>query len=252
MRTKIYLDNEEFLTGITLKDSQEAENNNMALHACLHEKDIVKNREIFASSLGLSLNHLVCLQQTHSSNFYKVELTDKGRGAHNMATAIQNTDAAYTYEPNLLLCCFTADCVPLTFYNKTTSLIGVIHSGWQGTVKEITRKVFSYLINYENCPPEDFYVYIGRALSQEKFEVDEDVAMQYKALGYGQEWITYSSLKKKYLIDNQQVVIKQCELTGIPFHQIRTDTTCTLKDKESFSYRQDKSCGRHLSFIMKK
>lgn len=252
MKTNIYLDNEEFISGITLKDDKEAESNNMALHACLDQKDIIKNREAFTSSLGLNLENLVCLQQTHSSNFQQVVLGDKGRGARTMDTAIQDTDAAYTYESNLVLCCFTADCVPITFYNKTTGIIGVIHSGWQGTVKEVTKKVFSYLISYESCPPEDFYVYIGRALSQEKFEVDEDVYLQYKALGYGQESISYSPLKKKYLIDNQQVVLKQCELTGILASQIGRDTTCTFKDDESFSYRQDKNCGRHLSFIMKK
>ena len=55
-----------------------------------------------------------------------------------MDTAIPDTDALYTYEPNLVLCSFTADCVPVIFYNEVNGLIGVIHSGWQGTVKEIT------------------------------------------------------------------------------------------------------------------
>ena len=61
-------------------------------------------------------------------------------------------------------------------------LIGVIHSGWQGTVKEITTKLFDHLIHVEQCDPKDFRVQIGAALSQEKFEVDEDVYVNSKTL----------------------------------------------------------------------
>ena len=40
-----------------------------------------------------------------------------------MDTAISNTDALYTLEPNLLLCSFTADCVPVIFIIKLMALL---------------------------------------------------------------------------------------------------------------------------------
>ncbi|HJF30571.1 MAG TPA: laccase domain-containing protein, partial [Sporosarcina psychrophila] len=46
-------------------------------------------------------------------------------------------------------------------------------------------------------------------------------------------------------------VKKQCEMAGIPAERISIDRTCTYIDPAGFSYRQDKKCGRHLSFIMK-
>ena len=169
-----------------------------------------------------------------------------------MDTAIADTDALYTYEPNLLLCSFTADCVPVIFYNEVNGLIGVIHSGWQGTVKEITSKLFEHLIQDEQCNPSDFHVQIGAALSQEKFEVDEDVYVKFKDLGYADDFMYYNDKTNKYHIDNQQTVKKQCELAGIPAEQITIDQTCTYLNPDGFSYRQDKQSGRHLSFIMKK
>ena len=42
----------------------------------------------------------------------------KGLGSYQSDTAIADTDALYTYEPNLLLCSFTVDCVPVIFYNE--------------------------------------------------------------------------------------------------------------------------------------
>lgn len=252
MKTNIYVNNENFIAGTTIKDKAEHEHNNMALHACENPDHIVGNRKKLAAYLHCKLDDFVCADQTHSSNFHRVTLDDKGRGAFQIDTAIKDTDALYTYEPNLLLCSFAADCVPVIFYNEVSGLIGVIHSGWQGTVKEISLKLFEHLKQGEQCNPNDFHVQIGAALSQEKFEVDEDVYLKFKDLGYADDFLYYNDQTYKYHIDNQQTVKKQCELAGIPAEQITINQTCTYVSPDGFSYRQDKKSGRHLSFIMKK
>ena len=235
-----------------MKDEAELEQNNIALHACENPDDIVESRKKLAASLRYELSDFVCANQTHSTNFHHVTLADKGRGAEQLDTAIAETDALYTYEPNLVLCSFTADCVPVIFYNEVNGLIGVIHSGWQGTVKEITLKLFKHLTQVEHCHPSDFHIQIGAALSQEKFEVDEDVYVKFKNLGYADEFTYYNDLTRKYHIDNQLTVQKQCELAGIPAEQIVIDRTCTYLSSNGFSYREDRACGRHLSFIVRK
>ncbi len=235
-----------------MKDEAGLEHNNMALHACENPDAIIKNRKKLAASLHCKLDNFVCANQTHSANFHRVTFDDKGRGAEQADTAIADTDALYTYEPNLVLCSFTADCVPVIFYNEVNGLIGVIHSGWQGTIKEITLKLFEHLTQIEHCNPSDLHVQIGAALSQEKFEVDEDVYVKFKDLGYANDYMYYNDDTRKYHIDNQLTVRKQCELAGIPAEQITMDQTCTYVDPNGFSYREDRLSGRHLSFIMKK
>lgn len=249
---KMYLNNKKFLAGMTMKDEFEAEKNNMALHVCENPGHVLANRRKLANTLNCGLKTFVCANQTHSSNFHKVTLADKGRGAEGMDTAINDTDALYTYEPNLLLCSFTADCVPVIFYNEMKGLVGVIHSGWQGTVKEITLKLFRHLVEMEQCEPQGFHIQIGAALSQEKFEVDEDVYVKFKDLGYAEDFMYFNDQTQKYHIDNQLTVKKQCELAGIPAEQIAIDRTCTFTSAKGFSYRQDKKCGRHMSFVMRK
>lgn len=252
MKTKLYMDTEKFLMGMTMRDPREFEENNMALHVCNSAAHVLENRKKLAKFLDCELDDFVCANQTHSSNFYKVTLAEKGHGARQLDTAIAHTDALYTYEPNLVLCSFTADCVPVIFYNEAKGLIGAIHSGWQGTVKEITSKLFQHLIEVEKCEPKDFHIQMGAALSQEKFEVDEDVYVKFKNLGYADDFIYYNEQTRKYHIDNQLTVKKQCELAGIPEKQIAVDRTCTYLSPEGFSYRQDKNAGRHMSFIMRK
>ena len=252
MTTNLYVNNDKFIVGMTMKDEAELEHNNMALHACENPDDIIENRKKLAKSLQCELSDFVCANQTHSANFHRVTLADKGRGAREIDTAIADTDALYTYEPNIVLASFTADCVPIIFYNEMNGLIGVIHSGWQGTVKEITLKLFEHLTQVEHCHPSDFHVQIGAALSQEKFEVDEEVYVKFKKLGYAEEFTYYNDLTRKYHIDNQLTVKKQCELAGIPAEQIVIDRTCTYVDLDGFSYREDKKSGRHLAFITRK
>lgn len=252
MNTKIYTNQPTYIAGMTLKDFMQEESNNMAFHVCQSEDAVLKNRETLANTLSVELNDFVCANQTHSANFYEVSRSEIGRGAVNQATEIKNTDALYTYEPNIMLCTLTADCVPVLFYHEKTGVIGAIHSGWQGTVKEITRKLFTYLIEVEKNEPTDFNVYIGMALSQEKFEVDDDVYEQFQQLQYADEFMYKNAKTNKFHIDNQLTVKQQCILTGIPESNIVIDRTCTFQDKRGFSYREDKQTGRHLSFIMRK
>ena len=252
MKVRFWLNNDNYTTGMTLRDNDDPECSNMALHVCRNKHDILNNRVELAKQLRCEVGDFVCAQQTHSNNFYKVTTEDRGRGSIEIKNAIADTDALYTREDNLLLCCFTADCVPVALIDEKTGIIGIVHSGWQGTVKEITPRLLKHLIQYEYCSPEDFKVYIGAALSKEKFEVDEGVYKKYQVLGYGSEYIDWDEKKGKYLIDNQMIVRKQCELHGIEPERIQVDRICTYLSDEGFSYRQDKKSGRHLTFIMKR
>jgi YfiH family protein len=252
MNYNLYSTPDNIIAGITMKDPAEPESGNMALHACENTESILENRRKLATFLSCGLDDFVSAYQCHSSNFRRVSQADKGRGSVTMGDAILNTDALYTFEPNLLLCCFTADCVPLILYGEADGLIGVIHSGWEGTSKEITPKVLEYIIRDENIDPQNLKIIIGPAISQAKFEVDRDVYDRFKALGYADEFMYYNERTGKYHIDNQLVVKRQCELLGIPTSNITMNRVCTHTSPDCFSHRRDKSCGRHLSFIIRK
>lgn len=252
MSTKIYVDQLSRIAGMSMKDNTREENNNMALHVCQSEAAVLANRKNLADSLSVDLNQFVFANQTHSANFYNVTKKEIGYGVLDQGTAIKNTDALYTYEPNIMLSILTADCVPIFFYHETTGVIGAVHSGWQGTVKEITKKLFTHLIEVEKNHPSGFHVYIGMALSQEKFEVDDDVYEKFLSLQYADKFIYKNIQSNKYHIDNQLTVKEQCLLTGIPERNIMIDRTCTFQDQRGFSYRENNQTGRHVSFIMRK
>lgn len=252
MTIQYHWNNSTIKAGITLKNDKYAEDNNMGLHVSNMPEVVVTNRERLAKMLGLPLTQFVCAEQTHSDQFYKVTAADMGRGALSMSDAILATDALYTFEKEIVLCSFTADCVPLTFYDDNSQLIGVIHSGWQGSVKEIAKKLFEHLIDTEKINPENLHVHLGPCISQNRFEVDADVMRKFSDLGYAQDYIEYKAETKKYHIDNQAVVTAQCQSVGIPLSQISVDQQCTFDGQAHFSHRQDRETGRHLSFIVRR
>ncbi|WP_107841419.1 peptidoglycan editing factor PgeF [Metasolibacillus meyeri] len=247
---QLYMNNEHFLAGITLQENGE-ESNNMAFYTSQNPQAVLQNRQQLANAIGYSLQDFVCPQQTHSANFQKITVQHKGNGAESQSSAIPQTDALYTYERGIVLSIFTADCVPIILTNAVTGLCAVIHSGWQGTVKEMTAKLLQQLIA-EGNNPADLHVQIGMALSQQRFEVDTDVYEQFQALGYVDDLMYFHEATQKYHIDNQLTVQKQILLAGVPLENIQIDRTCTYDAAHGFSYRQQRDCGRHMIFVVRK
>lgn len=249
---KFYINESNLVAGITLKDLTQPESNNMAFHTAEKATNVIENRSLLARQIRRSLRNFVCAEQTHSANIYKVKRADEGRGSVDAKTAIANTDALYTNEKDIVLCTFTADCVSVFFYNKQAEIIGIIHSGWSGTVQEITKKTLLHISEIENCHIVDFEIYIGTALSKKRFEVDMDVFILFEQLGYATPFIKYNEKTNKYHIDNQEVVAEQCRRIGVPHEQIAIDQTCTYDSPTGFSYRENRQAGRHLGFIFQK
>lgn len=235
--------------GITLRDGTLPEANNMALHSCENPASVLANRRNLANQLGIPLHHFVLANQTHSNHYYEVKTSDKGRGVLETATAIPDTDALYTYEPSIVLGTFTADCVPLLLWSSKSTLIASVHSGWQGTVKELVPTLLEHLLCEKGEDASTLHIFIGPSLSEERFEVDVDVADRYKALGYADAFIRYKESTHKFHIDNGLVVREQCLRAGIPEENIIQSTVCTYTSEQGFSYRQNRQAGRHLGFI---
>lgn len=252
MNQNIYVDNHFCTAGMSLKNAKAKSQYNLALHAGSERSHSLANRGALLEELGYTIGDLVCANQTHSNHFQKVDKSDAGKGARSIEDAIPDTDALYTREAGLVLSSFSADCVPITFYHEAEGLIGAVHSGWQGTVKELVPRLFAHLIDGEGCTADGFHAQIGMALGQEKFEVDEDVFLKFQALGYADRFIEFNKETGKYHIDNQLAVKAQLEQAGVSPEHITADRSCTYMSPQGFSYREDKQCGRHMAFIVKK
>ena len=69
MKIEFYENMNGIMAGMTLKDDNEPESGNMALHTSVSTESVIKNRKKLAEILGTELECFVCPGQTHSDNF---------------------------------------------------------------------------------------------------------------------------------------------------------------------------------------
>lgn len=243
----------EILAGTTLRNPNKLEYNNMALHCGGNLNNVINNREALAKKLDIALDNWILADQTHSDHIRKVGRTEVGKGAFTQADAIKDCDALYTRDANILLGVFHADCVAILLYDPIENIICAIHSGWLGTTKQICAKTLDVLINKEHCRPENLQAYIGPAIAFQSLEVGMEVVEKVIALPFDtSNYIQYKE-NGKALIDNRGLNYQMLRNAGILDKHIMDDKNDTFVHNDSFfSYRRDKTCGRHLSFIVRK
>ena len=83
--------------------------------------------------MGLQNKKLILINQIHSS---KVVLINNS----NINKKIE-ADGMMTSLNNIVLGVLTADCAPIFIYDNKNRFVCCLHSGWKGTLKNISKKL---------------------------------------------------------------------------------------------------------------
>lgn len=138
---------------------------NMGFHVEDDIQTVRHNREQLAELVKFPLHSWVCGEQIHSNYISIVSASHKGKGATDLESAIKGVDGLITRERGILITAFFADCVPLYFFDPKTSLIGIAHAGWKGTVAHIGPEMVEQMIAIGSSI-ENIHVILGPAISQ--------------------------------------------------------------------------------------
>lgn len=236
----------------TTKSSDAYSDNNLSFTVGDDYHHVIKNREHIAAQIGIPLERWVFARQAHTDKIAKVTLDDAGRGARNHEDGIEDVDGLYTFEKNLVLAFFHADCVPILLADPKSHMIAAIHSGWQGTLSEITTKALYQIIEKENLDPQHIKVYVGPCLSFENSKIDEDIEPYLQGSTFDKsDYIT--QMDGHYQIDTRGLTLKMLLDSGIQQKNIQNlqEDTFELDDKY-FSFQRENKTGRHLTFIYQK
>lgn len=249
----IWKNNNRILAGTTLRNPSMPDNNNMALHATTDTEAVLNNRKNFCKQLNITMEHCVLANQTHSANIKEVTAKDLGKGVFTQEDAIKTCDALYTKEKNICIGVFTADCVPILLYDPIKSIICAIHSGWKGTTQAITTKALQVLMEQEGCNPKDVLAYIGPSIAYNSLEVGLEVIDAITQLPFNTDSFIKYKPNNKAMLDNVGLNKQMLLNAGILPENITIDRNDTfLPNEVFFSYRRDKACGRHFSYIYMK
>ena len=135
---------------------------------------VLENFRILGSLFEAKPEDFVLTQQTHSINVRRVGKEDRGKGIFRERN-YTDVDALITNEEGVILTDFSADCVPILFYDKGHRAIASCHSGWRGTHGRILARVIEAMQREFSSKPEEIYIAIGPSICKNCYEVSEDV-----------------------------------------------------------------------------
>ncbi len=206
------------------------------------EKEAVdENYRRVADALGhgRSLSDFVLSFQTHTTNIRVVTDEDRGKGP-DRARDYTDIDGLVTNVPGIILGTFHADCPPVYFIDPAKRAIGLSHSGWKGTVKQISRNTIAEMNRNYGTDPAGLICAIGPSICRDCYEVSEDVALQFKDVFEDTENIIFPVKEKtgKYLLDLHHAIRETLINAGVKPENIHVTDICTRCNPDYlFSHR---------------
>jgi YfiH family protein len=210
---------------------------NLALHVGDNPSTVLKNRELWAETVGVEPGDMVCACQTHSDHIAVVDEGYRGRGVFDYTTGLPDTDALVTDRPEVYLMAFYADCVPILLFDRVAGVVGLVHSGWKGTIARIAARTLVCMQKEFGCRVSDVMAFVGPSIGGCCYEVGQDLAARARrVLGLNVELRT--TVEGKFFWDlprTNQIIL---ERAGLLSENILISSICTRCHQECFySYR---------------
>lgn len=202
--------------------------------------------ELLARQFNISSADICTTYQTHT-NVIRVMKKENGGEGVLIPTAIQDYDGIITNEKNLLLCSFEADCVPVYFLDPVNKAIGLSHSGWKGTEKEISKETV-YAMNREyGSKPEDLIAVIGPCACEKCYEVGSDLIEKFlPSFSKNIEDIFIPKSSEKFNLDLKKAIEITLRNCGLSAEKIYSVDRCTIESSDLCSFRRTKSTTDHM------
>lgn len=201
------------------------------------------------SSFALVSKHfaaktVVLCDQIHANN---IGLINNIRGSQ---TAL-STDGLITRQRKVPLIVFTADCVPITFTDINTAVVGIAHAGWKGTLNNISLHAVRKILA-QGSRTENIQVILGPHIGVNCYQVSAERASLFTTVFKTDKIITKKN--SKYFLN--LALCNEIQLTqiGIPHKNIKISSLCTHCKTYLPSFRRSLKTGEKsiqmCSFVM--
>ncbi|MDP2625170.1 MAG: polyphenol oxidase family protein [Candidatus Peregrinibacteria bacterium] len=210
--------------GINHRSSEEKNNFNMSFDFG-DRSDVLANRARMMELVGGELQNLISSYQTHGDHVYVYRT---GEPIPN--DEIEDFDAFVSDAVGVGFMVKVADCQPILLYEPVRSVVGLVHSGWKGSLKNIVGKTVRSMQSEFGAKPGDIMVGIGPSLGPccAEFSNPEE-ELNEEALHY---------LQPGNRVDFWALTKAQLQSEGVLLQNIETAEICTVCEKDRwFSYR---------------
>lgn len=176
----------------------------------------------------------VWLEQTHGT---LVANADR-------ASCLPQADACIARHRTAVCAVMTADCLPVLLCDEQGTVVGAAHAGWRG----LCNGVIETTVLAMGVAPQNLMAWLGPAISQEAFEVGEEVRAAFVAVQPQAVSAFILGRHGKWFADIY--ALARLRLNALGITQIYGGGYCTWREREKFfSYRRDGVTGRMGTFI---
>lgn len=155
-------------------------------------------------------------------------------------------DAAYSSSSACFCAVMTADCVPILLCDNEGKEVAAVHAGWKG----LESGVIANTISQFNAPPSSITAWIGPAICQRCYEVDQQLAKVFAAYP---EALAKTTRTNKFLLDLP--AIAKAQLNALGLTDVVSSNLCTYCEQEQFyshrfaTHQGKRATGRIVSVI---
>ncbi len=203
---------------------------NLGDHVNDEPQHVARNRQMLSGSVP---TEPVWLAQVHGTR-----VIDAAK-----SSCIEQADASYTKQANVVCVTMTADCLPVLLCNQTGTVVASVHAGWRSLCDGVIEQTVAAM----DVPPHTLMAWLGPAIGPEAFVVGEEVRAAFMHQD-NQAEKAFSAYDGKWLGDLYLIAKQRLKALGVT--DIYGKTLCTYSNpNQFFSFRRDGNTGRMASMV---
>lgn len=195
-------------------------------------ENIIENRKRIFNFFNRPVESIFDVWQVHGSDVITAISPRPLDGRHFPA------DAIITNSKDVTLFMRFADCVPILIFDPNKNAIGLVHAGWQGTIKRVIQHAITRLEIEFQSRPKDLIVGIGPSIGPDHYLIGNDVAKKVEQ--------HLAEIAEQVIINrNSQIYLDLWManfllLKEMHVEQIEISSLCTVCNNEDwYSYRKE-------------
>lgn len=207
-------------------------------------KTVIKNVEIFLSSLGINPEHVISVPQIHSKDILVIprDSAEKYQGLGVYRESHISLDGYVTASDKIAPMVKVADCVPILMCDPVNRIISAVHSGWKGTAMSISVSAIDDMIKL-GAVRKNIVCAIGPCIHKCCYEVGADFftsVADMRGYEFADRFISGAS-GEKYFADIVGMIVYDLHQSGIRADNIDVADECTCSNPVMFhSHRASK------------
>jgi len=131
-------------------------------------KDVMNNRTAFLEQFGIAYQEHIAMSCDHGEVITLVDGKSEGLGATSLEEQVQS-EVLVTQKKHIALMLFTADCIPMSFYDPVTHTIALAHVSRKTLCNNLPQKTVGFLRRECDVAPANLLISMGPHIQKESY-----------------------------------------------------------------------------------